>query len=243
MTRSSTTRGNKPPTCRTETLTPFRSLRCRRSGYKSKSTNPKRRQIQNGDTPKWRQTKTMTLQNGDNQNGDTPKQRHNQDGDNQNGACCILVCHRFGCVAVLTCRRFGYNQNGDKSKTAARLNSNNPTYPKCHVDLYPKRCMSPFWCVAILDVSLFWRVTVLDTYKHSVWERNKVGFVAVLACRNFGFVAVLACHRFGCVVVLVVAVLACCCFSCRRFGSVAALVVAILDVSLFWLSPFWLLPF
>ena len=69
-------------------------------------------------------------------------------------------------------------QNGDTSKTATIKNRD-----------IPKRCMSPFWRVAVLDIS---QRGVLDKFcKKSNW------IVAVLTCHRFGFVAVLACRRFG----------------------------------------------
>ena len=108
----------------------------------------------------------------------------------------------------------GDNQNGDKSKTATNQNGYTPKrrQPRRR---QPKRCMSPYWIQPkwrqiqngdtskrrqiqdgdipkrCLVLSPFWRLDVLDTSKHSVWDRNQVGFVAVLACRRFGFVAVL----------------------------------------------------
>ena len=128
------------------------------NGYKSKQ-----RQIQNSDKSKTATTKTAT----------NPKRRHAKTATTKMATMCMSASwlSPFWRVAV-----FGYNQNGDKSKMSTRLNSDNPAYPKRCVDLYPKRCMSPFWCV-----------TVLDTNKHSIWERNQDGFVAVLACRRFGF--------------------------------------------------------
>ena len=72
-----------------------------------------------------------------------------------------------------------------------------------------------FGCVAVLDVSPFWRVAVLDV---SPFWLSPFGSVAVLVCRRFGVSpfwsdAVLdlspfwICRRFG----------------CRRFGFVAVL--------------------
>ncbi len=108
-----------------------------------------------------------------------------------------------------------------------------------------------------------------DVIRTDVWERNQVGFVAVLACRSFGFVSVLdlsvktathpkrreksswICRCSGFVAILVLSPFWICrrfgvspfwkcrCFGCRRFGCVAVLVVAVLDASPFWLSPFW----
>ena len=118
------------------------------NGDKSKTaTHPKRQQIQNNDTSKTATTKRVHV--------------------------AVLVCHCFGCVVVLACHRFGYNQNGDKSKTATRLNSDDPTYPKRCVDLYPKRCMSPFRCVA-----------VLDTTKTATHQNGLV--CCCFGCRRFG---------------------------------------------------------
>ena len=129
-----------------------------------KRRQPKRRQIQNGDIPKRRQTKTATSQNGD-----KPKRRHSKTAITKTATHpkrrhAKTATHpkrrqprrrqpkRCMSVAVLACRRFGYNQNGD-----------NPTYPKRRVDLYTIKTAT--LRVAVLDLSPFWRVAVLDTTK------------------------------------------------------------------------------
>ena len=54
-------------------------------------------------------------------------------------------------VAVLDVSPFWRVAVLDTTKTATRLNSDNPTYPKRPVDLYPKRC----GVVAVLDLAPF----------------------------------------------------------------------------------------
>ena len=107
-------------------------------GYKSK-----RRQIQNGDN-----------QNCDNQNGDTSKTAthptRRQPRRRQPKRCMS--------VAVLACRRFGYNQNGDKSKTATIQLIQNAVLTCIQNGEKKLR-------VAVLDLSPFWRVAVLNTTK------------------------------------------------------------------------------
>ena len=155
----------------------------------------------------------------------------------------MLVVNKIDHYFGLACRRFGY-------KSTRRFGS---VMEKNHVGLWPFD-MSPFWicrrfgcvavlacrrfgCVAVLvvadlDVSPFWLSPVWMCRRFGVspiWMCRRFG-CRRFGCRRFGRVAVLACRRFGCVAVL----------ACRRFGCVAVLVVASLDVSPFWLSPFWI---
>ena len=137
----------------------------------------------------------------------------------------VLERHQVGCAAVLVCRRF--------DRYPFRIQFNKSFWREIKLDVSPFWLL-PFWFVAVLTgthlgykltqrfgeksswicrrfgVSPFWRVTVLDTSKHSVLERNQVGFVTVLACRLF-----LVLSPFW----------ICCCFGvmpfwiCRRFGN------------------------
>ena len=124
-----------------------------------KRRQPKRRQIQNGDKPKRRHTKTATRQNGD-----KPKRRHSKTATTKTATHpkrrhAKTATHpkrrqprrrqpkRCMLVAVLACRRFGYNQNGDKSKTATIQLIQTAVL----IDLYPKRLKK--LRVAVLDLS------------------------------------------------------------------------------------------
>ena len=136
-------------------------------------------------------------------------------------------------VAVLTCRRFGCIQNGDKLKTA-----NTPTCTvlvcRCleFVAILTCRC---FGFVAVLDTTKTATCTVLDTSQHSVLDKldcRSLDVSLFWICRRFGsiqngdtpkrryapswlspfwFVAILACRRFGLSPFWI----------CRRFGFVA----------------------
>ena len=117
------------------------------------------------------------------------------------------------------------SQNGDTSKTATRLNSDNPTYPKRFVDL--KNCIQNGACRRFgLSPFCFWRVAVLDTSKQRLGEKSSwicchFGVSPFWFFLRFGFVAVLEttksathvpkrggmspfwkCRHFGCVAVL-----------------------------------------
>ena len=118
----------------------------------------------------------------------TPNRRHFQNGGKQNGDTPKTA------TTKTTTRQ---NQNGDKSKTATRQNGDKF---KTAFLREIKLDLSPFWfcrvavlVVAVLGVSPFWRVAVLDVSPFWVSPFWK--------CRRFG------CRRFGSVAILVVAVL------------------------------------
>ena len=182
------------------------------NGDKSKTattktaTNPIRRQTkrateQNGDTPKRRQTKTAILQNGDNQNGDTSKTATRQNGDTSKTAC----------------GSFGYNQTGDNSKTAT-IQLIQSAVLTCIQNSEQKLR------VAVLDLSPFWRVAVLDTTKTATNPKRqhvKTATIQLDYLQNLSQFKT-ATYQSG---------------VCRRF-----------DVSPFWIyrrfgvSPFWIQP-
>ena len=165
------------------------------------ATNTKRRQIQNGDTPKRRQTKTATRQNGN-----TSKMAK----DDTSKTATTKTVH----IADLACHRFGYNQNSDKSKTATRLKSDNPTYLKHRFDLYPKRCMSPFWIqpkrrqIQNSDTSKWRHTKTVRVGVYAVfnlspflicWIQVNMAFWMSFVYKSSWIVAVLTCRRFGCI--------------------------------------------
>ena len=120
-------------------------------------------------------------------------------------------------VAVLARCRFGYNQNGDKSKTAKIQLIQNAVLTCIENGENKLR-------VAVLDLSPFWRVAVLDTTKTATNPKRRHVKTATNSRRHFGEKSSWICRRFGFVAVL---------------GVSPFWRVAVLDVSRFWLSPFW----
>ena len=134
---------------------------------------------QNGDKPKRRHSKTATTKPATH-----PKRRHAKTATHPNRRQprrrhAKTATHpkrrqprrrqpkRCMSVTILTCRRFGFIQNGDTSK---RRQSNWSKTP----------------------CSLVSKMATNSGRRHT-----KMVHVAVLTCRLFGLVAVLACRRFG----------------------------------------------